>query len=65
MVLPIICELQSCKYKAITNNTLFDDSLPLDDEMELEEDKVSSNEELENNKHFIITIGNACIFTSL
>ena len=25
------------KYKAITNNTLFDDSLPLDDKMELRE----------------------------
>ena len=33
------------KYKTITNNTLFDDSLPLDDEMELE-DGVSSNEEM-------------------
>ena len=52
------------KYKTITNNTHFDDSLPLDDETELE-DGVFSNEEIGRNEHSIFPIGNICTFTSL
>ena len=41
------------KYKTITNKTFFDNSLPLDDEMELRGDGVSSNKEIGINEHFI------------
>ena len=50
--------------KQYTNNTFFDNSLLLDDEMELR-GWVSSNEEIGINEHFIFPIGNVCVFTSL
>ena len=52
------------KYQTITNNTLIDDSLPLDDEMQLR-GWVSSNEVIGGNEHFIIPIENVWVFTTL